>query len=265
MNEHESAIVFLHWFWSAFFAVFGVYLIWRGTRIGSVRGIYCMMRLTPEDGGDWHDRIEGAIERRGAAEGRPAPIGRWIGGVSLILAAFAATTSVPDALLYALLCLSIALASAAAFLRLRNSQRTRVAVLSVRTVDQVLSPVWFALALASSLSLLTFVNLPHWATPTILVCISSIACVIIAWRLTQLGALLSGQDLPAEQLVDDRLRFHRSSMVLMFAYIQPFVFVTQIFDRAGAAQFATYVICWIAWAAFLIWTVLRQRRALRVA
>ncbi len=256
----------LHWFWAAFFFAFGALLIAKGRGFGSARAAFRPLRIAADGGaGDCDERIRKAINRREQAEGPGAPIGWWGGGAALVLGIVAAVSAVPDALLYALLCLVLAVVSAAYFVRLRNTQRKRVAALSVRAPEQVIPAYWFVLAVAVALSALVYAGRPGLTLGSLLVCASSLIVVFIAWRLTHLGAILSGTDLPAEQLVDDRLRSYRSCMVLTLAFVQPFVFMSQILQHAGWWQIGAYALSWIGWLAFWVRLMVSQRRVVHLA
>jgi hypothetical protein len=263
MNDHQ-AIVALHWIWAAVFFGLGIFLMLRGGRIASPDRVFCRMRFAEPDAADAEPRIREAVARRQRAEAPKAPLGVWMGIVSIALSAAAAFSSVSVGLLYTILCLAIAGASAQVFLQLRNSNRTRVAVLSIRTPAEVISPYWFVLAAGSACWTLVFIDQPGLKLASVLVCVSAIFTSFIAWRLTTLGAILSGDDLPAEKIVDDRLRFYRSSTALVLAYMQPFVFATQTVEDSPLkwiAAIATFLL-FIAYAA---WMLRRQRAAVRIA
>ena len=264
MTAHDMLI--LHWVWAVFFLGFGIFLVTRGRYIGSVRMALCRLRMAPaQDAGAWEQRIRAAAAKRQEAEGEPAPIGMWMGAVSLILSPVAGFTPIPVGLLYAIFCFAIAFVSVAVFLRLRNSQRTRVALLSVRKPDQVISPYWFVLAVCSALSLLVYFRFPQWTVSSTLVCVSSLITTHLAWRMTRLGVILTGEDIVAERFVDDRVRLYRNSMTLMFAFAQPFVFVTETLDIAGIARLACYMVTWLACLAFIVWVFRWQMRRVQPA
>ena len=259
----DALLAGLHWFWVFFFFAFGVYLIWQRDHMGRVRAACrCFAVVAGADSAG--TRIGDAVARRQEAEGAPPPTGWWIGAVSILLSILAAFSHVPVGLLYALLCLTMAVVTGAAFLHLRNTQRKRVAVLSPRAPEGTISPLWFLLSVVCAVSILVYLGDPVWALPAALVCASALGTTLIAWRLTELGAILSGVDLPAEQAVDDRLRLYRSSIVLMFALIQPFVFASQITHRSGIEDIAFFVPA-VAWITFFFWMLWRQRAAVRLA
>lgn len=249
--------VVLHWFWTGFFAVFGAYLLMWARNFAGPQAANCHIRVASPDADTANERIESAVTRREAAEGRPPRLGLWLGFWSLLLAAVAATGRVQPALLYALLCLGAAVAIGAAFLRLRNSQTTRVAVLAARSPEGVIPPVWFYGAAISALMLLIYAGSEQYRWPAAIVIASSLLTTAIAWRLTTLPALLSGVDVPAEQIIDERLRFHRSSLALFYATVQPFVFVSQTAAKGGAAEQAAWYFALVVWGAFAFWMIRR--------
>lgn len=248
MNPH----VILHWYWVGVFVLFGLYLM-RRSRYLSVPDAIGYSSLNRARSCD--PALHAAIERRAEAEGPPLPIGSWAGTICIGLGV-AAVFNVSFAVLYGAMCLSLSALIAFAYLRLRNSQRLRVAVLAPRSLAAVIPPIWFAVAIIAALSMLPFVTVPGQAAVAILVCCSSLASTFIAWRLTQLPAILNGIDIAAEQRVDEKLRFLRSAVVMVFALVQPFIFVTQAAAAAhdvNALQLAAYWLNWPTWIGFGIW------------
>lgn len=255
MND-QAAMAIAHWVWTAFFVLFGVVLVTRARNYAGPNSANCWLRVASPDQNRVSERIEGAVARREAAEGAPPRLGLWMGYLSFLLAAVSASGRVPSALLYAFLCLGMALLIAIAFLRLRNSQPTRVAILAARRPDAVIPPYWLYAAVLSALTLVVYLASPQDAWSASIVMLSSLLTTAIAWKLTNLPALLSGTDIAAEQLVDDRLRFHRSGAALMFAVVQPFVFTSQNQDETTLQT----VVFFLGMAIFLAFTVWMMRR-----
>lgn len=254
-NGH--ATIFLHWFWVAFFVLFGLNLIRQKTYLTAGRAACGLSAQTN------NERLCAAVERRRDAEGVPPPVGWWTGAFSIVLALIAAFGHVPFTVLYGALCFSLAAAVGAVFLRLRNSQYRRTAILRPRSISSVIPAYWFALAILCGLSILSYATVPGQAVSCALVCVSSLASTAIAWKLTQLPALLSGNDIAAEEVVDARLRFVRSASALVFAFVQTFVFCSQYLDVKTPWQTAAYILNWPSWIAFGIWMFYRmfaQRR-----
>ena len=247
-----QATIFLHWFWVTFFVLFGLNLIRQKTYLTAGRAA-CGLSVRSQN-----ERLCAAVDRRRDAEGTPPPVGWWTGAFSVLLGIIAAFAPVPFTVLYGALCLSLAAAVGAVYLRLRNSQLRRTAILRPRSSSSVIPIYWFVLAILCALSILSYATLPGQAVPCVLVCISSLASTVIAWRLTKLPALLSGNDVPAEELVDARLRFVRSTSAMVFAFVQTFVFCSQYHDITTPWQMAANILNWPAWIGFGVWMFFRM-------
>lgn len=253
----------IHWFYAGFFAAFGAYVAIQGRHFLNARCAWAGLRVAAGDGSSDDNRLEAAVQRRQRAEGPPAPIGLYVGAVCMVLAILSAFNLASFALLYAAFCFSSAVFAAFAFWRLRNSQTTRAAVLTVRKSDSVIPTYWFVASAAAGLLLLSFAGDPKYGLSAILVCVSVLATTYIAWRMTLLPALLSGEDVPAEQVVDDRLRFNRSTTCLVYAFVQTFAMCCQagfVNDLQAAANVLS-----LLWIVFPIWITLRRRVAIRLA
>jgi hypothetical protein len=264
MTDRE-ALAALHCIWAGVFFGLGIFLLIRGDRMATVKRAFCWTRFADDAHPDqWEARVQRAIERRQIAEGAPARLGVWMGAGSLALSALTLLTNIPVGLLYALLCLVIVAVGASAFLQLRNTQQRRVAVLASRTPDQVIPPYWFLLAALSACSILPFASRSQWTLATVLVCISSLVTAFIAWRLTMLGAILTGDDVPAEQYVDERVRTYRCSTVMVLALIQPFVFATQAVDQFEQVAWIAAIVSGIVLIGFVRIYLRSQRRSVRL-
>lgn len=265
MSDPQTAVI-LHWFWTAFFIAFGVFQMTRGRNFLSACTADCHLKISEPDTTATLQRVEAAVERREAAEGGKVPLGLWMGWFSFVLAAVAATGWMqPPAVLYAVMCLGMSLGVAVVFLRLRNSQPTRVAVLSARSVDAVIPSYWFCVAAVSALTVLSYAANPQYRVAAILVTLSSLLSVGLAWRLTNLPALLTGVDIPAEQLVDDRLRFFRSRAAMVFAVCETFILCSQVIADRSMAQEISYAVTAVVWIAFAIWMLRRQFAKVQLA
>ena len=197
--------------------------------------------------------LKDAIERRDRAEGRVPPLGLFGGAASLLLGIAAVFDVVPGALLYGVFCFSLSAMIAANYLRLRNTQELRTAILAPRSTASVIPVYWFAIAVLCALSMLTFVTIPQEVLPAALVCCSSLASTYIAWRLTQLPALLSGVNVAAEQHVDEKLRFMRSIVALGFGLAQCLVFGMQVHHMQNALQLVAFWISLPALLGLFVW------------
>jgi hypothetical protein len=261
MNSHP--VWWAHFVYAAFFAAGAVYMVVNGRYTLNARCAWAGLRVAAGDGSSDDERIESAIKRRQIAEGPPAPIGLYTAAVMLLIAVLAALNIGAPTQMYSLFCIATPLIAAAAFLRLRNLQPTRAAVLSVRTSDSVIPSYWFVAAAISALLVLSFASDPAYALAAGIVCAASLMTIYIAWRMTLLPAMLTGVDVPAEQLVDDRLRFNRSTMPLFYALVQTFAFCMQ-FRSVNSIETAAYYVS-LLWVVFMIWTTLWRARPVRLA
>lgn len=244
----QTAYAILHWFWAAFFAGFGVYLLIRPG---------CMMRATLRvlrlrDGSD-RERFDAALERRRSIEHIPNSTGYSAGAFSLIMAVITAFSHISTGLLYAIFCLGLASAMTVFYLHLRNSQPKRVAVLSARSAGTVI-PSWaFGLGAVSALTCLAITTITQLTVPASVVFVSTAITIFAAWRLTSLPSILQGIDVPVETVLDARLRFQRSASVLILGLAQPFVFCSQSLDDRFQVLWLAYFVTLVPFFVFAMW------------
>lgn len=262
MNDAQAA-QFLHWFWVTFFAVFGIgVLVMPRSEIGAKRTGW-LLRVEDES---VKSRVQAALRKRCEME-KIAPFVKIIpGAVSLIVSAVAALTPVEPGVLYGIVLLSGALSMTLAFVQLRNRQPVRVAVLSRRSASAVIPAIWFAAAALQGVLALSVLRVQADALGAVFVCVSTLACTILAWRVTEMPALLAGDDVEVERLLDERLRFHRAASVLFLALAQTFVFITQVapFHPEASLEFATIGSAFL-WVAYSSWFFIRFLRKTVVA
>jgi uncharacterized membrane protein len=166
--------------------------------------------------------------------------------------------------MYGIFCMVLALIFSAVYVQLRNVQPKRVATLRPRRPESVI-PWWiFAIAVLSALTVLSYLNTPAFAAGAVAVCISSFVCIVAAWRLTKLPALLQGVDVPMETFVDERLRFQRSITALFLAIVQPFVFSSQALGVDTPMHWKLYFFTMALWLILTLWAArkLLQRGSL---
>jgi hypothetical protein len=262
MTAHTVSVLMAHWFFVGFFILFGLHLMTRRKYFLSVRDAARYSSLSRASERD--EALRAAIDRRAEAEGAPRPVGLWAGAICIALGVAAIFTASPM-LLYGIMCFALATLTAAAYIRLKNTQRLRTAVLAPRSPASVIPPYWFVVAAGLAISVLAFVTLPQEALPSILVCCAALASSFFSWRLTQLPAILSGVDVAAEQRVDEKLRFVRSSVPMVFALVQTAVFAMQA-GRVdlNALQTAVFFLNLIGWIAFFIWIRIPDKPAAAV-
>ncbi len=254
---------YLHWFWTAFFAAFGAGILAasRG-ELGAKRAAWLLRLQDPAI----KPRVRAALGKRSEME-QLSPLVKIVPAiVSFMLAAVAAFTSIEPAVLYGALLLAAAFAMAVAFVQLRNRQPVRVAVLSHRVPTAVIPPVWFAVAAVQALLALSALSVRADALGALFVCVSTLTCAVLAWRVTEMPALLAGDDIEVEQFLDERLRFHRAASVLYLALAQSFVFITQVapFHPQAQLQYAEIASA-VLWAGYSVWFFVRLLRKVDVS
>lgn len=255
----------LYWYWPGFFLFSGLFLIWKTPYFGNVRVIQSIAaRSSAADSSVDVRRVRDAVERRAQAEGAPLPLGRWIGILGIALGAADLAWHQFAPLYYALFQLGATLIAFAAFVRLRNVQRKRVAVLSPRRSAAVIPVPVLLGACVPAVLILSYATRPGMWVPAVLTSVASLACLAMAWRLTELPALMSGVDVPAEHVVDERMRIYRSTVALFWGVLPPFIFCTQAIGQATIAQLAAYVVSWIVAFGILCWVLWRVRRPLQL-
>lgn len=258
MNEGHT--VYLQWFWTAFFAGFGLYLLWRPD---------FMTRTSPKllcvTNCDDEQRVKDAVQRRASIERISHATGYAGATGAFIIAALCALRVAPSAVLYGVFCTFLALTSASVYWQLRNRQERRVAVLQARSAIDVI-PAWLlALVTLSAFSVLTYASVPALRIVSVIVTISTLITIAAAWRLTSLPALLQGVDLNVEVAIDERVRVSRTAGVLMFACVQPFVFASQSLANANAVQHIADLVTMAGFGAVFLWAARRLRRPLTIA
>lgn len=244
----QTAHAILHWFWAAFFAGFGVYLLFRP---GCMMSASCrVLRLS--DASD-RERVDAALERRREIERIASTTGYGAAAFSFVMAVLSAVSHVSTGLLYAIFCLGLGSTMTIFYLQLRNSQPKRVAVLSARTSGAVIPPWAFALAGVNAAACIALVTLPQLTVAASVVFVSTALTIYAAWRLTSLPSLLQGIDVPVETTIDERLRFQRSASVLILGIAQPFVFASQTLDDRFQLIWIVYFVTLVPFFVFGAW------------
>lgn len=255
---------YAHWATAAVFAGVAVYVAVNGRYALNARCAWAGLRVAAGDGSSDDERIEAAIKRRQIAEGPPAPIGLYLSALFFLLAVAAAFNVHGFLLLLVVaMCVGVPLVTALTFSRLRNSQPVRAALLAVRSSSSVIPAYWFVAAAVCALLVLSFANVPERVVPAIVVCVSSLVTIYMAWRMTLLPSLLAGEDISAERLVDERLRFNRSTVCMFYALLETFTFCN-VYGGLSEMQSAAFYVCLAAAVAFWVWITLWRYRAVRL-
>jgi hypothetical protein len=111
-----------------------------------------------------------------------------------------------------------------------------------------------AVALLGALTPLVYVGQPPLTTVAIVICCTAIATLVVALRLTQVPALLQGDDVAAEVFIDNKLRAQRSAVPLLLAVVQPVAFLSQL-DQTNTIETAAIALAFAVFACAMLFTL----------
>ena len=225
----------LHWYMAIFFVLFGAWMLKKRRCFSDIGPLI----RKPSDDSPYAHRLCEAVARREELEALPGDaIGTWIGVSSLAAGLLAVVTPIPVTLLYAVVCVVLAGAFAAAYLRLRRAGGRRIASLRARSRETAV-PAWLsALIAVAAVSPLVYVDVAPLAA--LLVAAAALVIVVLGDRVVHLPALLAGEDPAVEQYVDDRLRAVRSVNLFATATAPPYVFEAITFTIAFVEHHARF-------------------------
>jgi hypothetical protein len=243
----------LRWFMTGMLGIMGLLTVLGPRQLAAVCPYVPTRGLDPS----LQERVEDAAIRRKALEDISPAYGLTVGFAWLSFAALCGAGAATPAIWYAAAFLTLSAGMAAAYLHLRRVAGRRIAVLSARTATSVVPWFWFAVAAAVTLATLVWSELraPGW--PAVAVALAALASTYLASRVATMPALLSGDDVPAERFVDEHLRFGRATAILLFAFVELFVFVMFDIGRSGQWQgnVAIALTTALAWVAYSVWTI----------
>ncbi|MBD5656296.1 MAG: hypothetical protein IAI50_14115 [Candidatus Eremiobacteraeota bacterium] len=212
-------VVWIHWFMVGFFVLFGATMLLKRESFGMAGGSFCSLGLEEPA----RVRVRSAVRLRQEREGfSSVTMAESIGGTSLGLAAIAALTSVSVTLLYAALTLVLASVLTTAYVRFRRAESRRVASLVARHVRDV-AP-WYVWAVVTVATVLPLCWLDRAPSASLAVTVAGIAIGSLANRVATMPALLTGDDVPVERYVDERLRAIRTANLLAIAVAPAYIF-----------------------------------------
>ena len=247
-----SDIQAFHFFWVGLFAALGTVLLLKSRVFMSVIPRFDDLDFETEAD---RERVISAAKRREQLE----QAARWKSLLPGLLALFYAALSAfaqpaEQAMLWAMFCLASAAVLASMYLKLRSNNPVKVAALNVRSPLTVIPPIWLAVTCAIALSVLVEIDQPQMMMPSIVTCIATLACVALAWRVANVRAILSGEDLAAERFVDERLRVSRAGAVLVFALVQAelFLVMSDLHWESGPAS-AAKIAAMAAIVGYIVW------------
>jgi hypothetical protein len=200
-------------------------LIWPGCFAG-IGGYFRRAKaaLTPQE----RARLERAIAEREAAEGLSRAYGRYLGVVTIALAALELIDSVPFIVPYALVCLASAVVTSFAYLQVRRATERRAAPLVRRAPLTALSPLVVAAMLCCFLATAALAAFPPMRLSAAIVAVAMVLLGAVAWRIAGAPALLLGDDPQWEYAVDDRVRVGRARSTAVLACAPAMVLVTLV-------------------------------------
>lgn len=197
------------------------------------------------------ERLAHVLAERREAEGDTDRYSRWVGALTLLIAPLALLPAVPYVLPYSLSCLAMAAAVLLSYLRFRRATERRVAPLVRRSPWAALPPLAIAATAICIAGAAAFAAYPQFRFGAVIVILSAIALLAISWRVAVAPAILFGEDPQLEYLVDEHLRFCRTTNLVVLACAPPTVMVALAAATlpSTAHYFADVSIA--VWAAFV--------------
>lgn len=236
--------LWIRWYMIVFFTLFGVWFLMKRTtcaKAGAFISGVC-------DGTPWADRLAAVVRRREQLEDLHSQTMAYVlGGCSLLLAVLAAFTPLAVTLLYALLCVVLALTIATEYERLRRVAGPRAASLRMRDPGAVAPWYVYALTAAAVVSPLTYI--PVAPVAAVLVTIAGLLMGGVALGVVKSPAVIPGNDVSVEQYVDDRLRAIRAVNLLGTSAAPAFVFASFTGYTDSALHVAVEI---VTFAAFMV-------------
>lgn len=217
-------------------------------------------------------RVAQALQERRRVESVPLAFriaaAIWIAlGVLFMLAS--AEKLLPQwvqSLTYGITCLGLSLLTLGAYLRIRNAQPVRVAMLTRRVPTDVIPMPWFAVAAFSACSTLLGITQANSGEfiAALFVCISALATTGVAWGMTGLPARLTGEDVEIERFIDERVRFNRAASILLLVFGQTFFYFVQakFFPELSITSIVVLAVDFALYAGYVVWMLQRRKAPL---
>ncbi len=257
----DFAAEFTRWYIGAFSVFFGIRTLWRGAdtfRAG------CYFKAEKRDR-TLGERFAAVVARREELEGDATPAARMLGVAAVAIGVLVLIQTIVPLVAYALLCVVLAVTMSYVYSQMRNRSERRAASLQPRTATTTVPGIWYAGGILAALLPLAFAIVPSLVqtqpvVPAVIIALACTAIVYTAARLSQMAALLAGDDPEIELYVDDRLRRMRVSSLLMLAYAVSFVFI--VFElapehRLTGASLAVGASSFVLLAAFSAWLAVK--------
>ncbi len=207
---------------------------------------------------------ERRIDRAEAARERSSPITRLaVALVEILIAGLVFAHLVSPGIAYAVLCLSLVANYIVDLISEERARRRRAAILQrSRGVDPALM-TWIVIAAASPLLLFQyFLAAPNRIAAIVVAC-CVVAMAAIAWRIASALPILLGDDLVAEQRVDQATRTDRTGYICVLAIGVVFVFACFVNQVPGTANDRIILPAVFAWIGIFLWRLIYARRLSR--
>lgn len=241
--------LFIRYCMDTFFVVFGAAFVYSPGYLAGICPYFKYIALP----GSYGDRLHDALLHRKQLENLSPAYGAAIGWLSIGLGAICIASKVPVTVLYAMLCIGLALVIALAFVKLRTVTGKRLASLRARDPQHVAPPYMYVPGVVAALMLGSYLSSPVTAAPAIMVAASSLAMLVVAWRVSDMPALISGEDVPVEQFIDDRLRTARTIKLIGLAGAPLYVFAAFSGFSDTLVHFVAFLAAFIAFVLPAYW------------
>ncbi len=175
-------------------------------------------------GSEQRDRLNRVLDARADAEGTDVYT-RYAGGFTLAMAVVALLPSIPYVLPYAASCAGLAIGVLLAYLHFRRTTERRVAALAQRSPWSSLPPLVLLCAAVCIVASASLVVYPQYRIAAIAAALCAAGLCAIAWRVAVAPAMLFGDDPQLEYVVDEHVRFCRSTGLVALACAPPTVLV----------------------------------------
>jgi len=168
---------------------------------------------------------------------------------------------------YGITCLGLSLLTLAAYLRIRNAQPVRVALLARRLPTDAIPIAWFAVAAACACSTLIGITQSNSGElfAALFVFVSALATIGVAWGITGLPARLAGEDVEIERFIDERVRFNRAASILLMVFAQTSIYFVQagFGPEVSTATLILLFVNVVVYAGYIVWMLQKRKAPLR--
>ncbi len=213
-------------------------------------------------------QVRATLQARRDVEGDSAGLMRYVAVFYFAMAALEFVPAIPFAVPYAAGALATALATYAAYAKMRYATQRRVAPLVRRSPFDALPPLAVAAVAASFAGTLAFAAYPPYRIAAAAIAVSVAILFLIAWQIARSPALLLGSDPQVEYAVDERVRFSRATSVAALACAPPAVLTLLVSPGVAAGlpgyDAVTAIVC-SAFAVALIVSFVPMRKRLVIA